>query len=99
MTGVINSAALFLLVVLLAAAAAGPDSYEPVAAIVGSWFGKLVLMAFTATLYYHLCNGIRHLFWDVGMGFELPQAYLSGKAVLVAAAILTGLTWLIAGLS
>ena len=69
------------------------------ASIVSSWFGQFVMMVFTATLYYHLCNGIRHLFWDVGMGFELPQAMLSGKAVLAATAVLTLLTWLMAGVA
>ena len=98
-TGLINSLALFLLVLLLASAAAGPDSYDTMAGIVGSWFGKLVMMVFTATLYYHLCNGIRHLFWDVGMGFDVPQAMQSGKAVLAATAVLTALTWLLAGIA
>ena len=67
-------------------------------ACLGSWFGKLVLFAWSASLFYHLANGIRHLFWDAGYGFELPIAYASGYAVLIATAILTLAAW-IAGLT
>ena len=49
----------------------------------------------TVALFYHLCNGIRHLFWDAGYGFELPQAYASGWAVVIATAVFTLLVWVI----
>ncbi len=49
-------------------------------------------------LFYHLANGIRHLFWDAGRGFELKNAYGSAIAVLVATGVLTALAWII-GLS
>ncbi len=60
-----------------------------------SSFGTVLLVVWTACTFYHLCNGIRHLFWDMGVGFEISQAYLSGKAVLAATAILTLLVWLL----
>lgn len=96
MTGVINSAGAVLLVFVLAAAAGGADSYASAEWILTSWFGTLILFGFTLTLYFHFCNGIRHLFWDVGMGFELETADKTAKLTLVAAGVLTVLTWIVA---
>ena len=61
--------------------------------MVHSLLGHGVLFAWVAALYYHLCNGIRHLFWDVGKGFELAQAYRSGWLVVGCSVLLTLLTW------
>lgn len=95
-TGVALSAGLLLLLYWLGALAGGPESYAGAQALIGSWFGRLVLFGFTLALFYHLGNGIRHLFWDAGYGFELPHAYASGKAVLIATVVLTLLTWIAA---
>jgi len=95
-TGVANSAAIVLLVLLIASAAGSPESYEFMSAIATSWFGSLILFGFTLTMYYHLCNGIRHLFWDVGYGFELITAQKSAYVCLGAALALSIVTWLIA---
>jgi len=53
-----------------------------------SWIGHLVLIGFAFTLCYHLCNGIRHLLWDAGYGFEIEEATLSGYVMIAAATIL-----------
>lgn len=94
--GIVNSVAIVMLVVLIASAAGTPEGYERVAGIVGSWFGSLALFGFTVTLYYHLCNGIRHLVWDFGYGFEIATAMRSGYISLGAAAALSVATWLVA---
>ena len=78
----------------LLAAASGPEAYGAAQAFFGSVFGIIVLAGFSFALFYHLCNGIRHLFWDAGMGLELEQAYRSGWAVVAAAAVLTAGAWL-----
>lgn len=95
-SGVANCAALVLIVWTLAGAAGPADSYGLIGAIVQSWFGKLMMFGFTLSLYYHLCNGIRHLFWDVGYGFELEQANQSARMTLFAAGFLSVVTWLVA---
>lgn len=95
-TGVVNSLAIVLLVLLIASAASTPDNHGFMAAIATSWFGKLVLFGFTLTLYYHMANGIRHLFWDVGHGFDVETAKKSGNVCLLAAAALSVITWLVA---
>ncbi|MCB1651285.1 MAG: succinate dehydrogenase, cytochrome b556 subunit [Alphaproteobacteria bacterium] len=80
----------------LVAAASGPDAYEDVQNFMGSSFGTLVLFGFSAALYYHLLNGIRHLFWDMGYLFKIESAYKAGYAVLAGAIILTAATWICA---
>ena len=95
-TGIVNSAAIVLLVIVVAGAAGGPESYGLAAALVDSWFGKLVLFGLTLTLYYHLCNGIRHLFWDIGRGLAVDTAMKSAYVCLAAAAALSVITWIVA---
>ena len=97
-TGVALGVGSLLLVYWLTAAATGPEAYARAQGFIGSWFGLLLLFGFSLALFYHLANGIRHLFWDAGRGFELKTAYASGLAVLVAAVVLTGFAWII-GLS
>jgi succinate dehydrogenase / fumarate reductase cytochrome b subunit len=96
-TGVGLGLGAVLLVYWVAAAAVGPERFAGAQALMGSWFGYLILFAFSVALFYHLANGIRHLFWDAGYGFDLPSAYTSGIAVLVATVVLTAIAW-IAGL-
>lgn len=95
-TGVINSLAIVLLVLLIASASGAPDGYAFMSGIANSWFGKLVLFGFTLTLYYHMCNGIRHLFWDIGRGLDLDSAKKSGNVCVVAAGVLSVITWMVA---
>lgn len=92
-TGIALLGGSIALVFWLAALAAGPEVFGIAQKVAASWLGLLILLGFTATLFFHLSNGIRHLFWDIGMGFERRQAYLSGVAVLVATALLTLLAW------
>lgn len=93
-TGVFLALGTLLLAWWLVALAGGPESYASAQACLGSWFGQLCLFGWSVSLFYHLCNGIRHLFWDAGLGFDIPTAYASGYAVLIATAILTLATWL-----
>ncbi|MCP3870834.1 MAG: succinate dehydrogenase, cytochrome b556 subunit [Gammaproteobacteria bacterium] len=87
---------LLLLIWLLVAAASGPDYYQVVHSMAASWFGQLVLFGFTFALYYHLCNGVRHLYWDMGYGFEKESVAKSVWVVLAVSVGLTVVTWLVA---
>jgi succinate dehydrogenase / fumarate reductase cytochrome b subunit len=95
-TGVALAVGTIVLGYWLASAAYGPVAYGHAQVVLGSLLGKLVLFGWTAALFFHLCNGIRHLFWDVGRGFEPAAADKSGRIVVGAAAVLTVLTWIIA---
>ena len=88
-TGVGLAAGTLLLTWWLLAAAAGPESFAVVQGFLGSWLGYLILLGFSYALMFHLCNGVRHLFWDAGWGFELDTVYKSGWAVVIASAALT----------
>ena len=93
-TGVALAAGTLILVYWLLALAAGPDAYADASAVFGSVFGQIVLFGFSWALYYHLCNGIRHLVWDIGKGLDLESADSSGIIVLGASVLLTVLTWI-----
>ena len=56
---------------------------------------RLGLYALTMALFYHLCNGIRHLFWDMGYGYSIPVMHKSGWSVVVVSTLLTILFWVI----
>jgi succinate dehydrogenase / fumarate reductase cytochrome b subunit len=84
-----------LLVFWLITAAAGPSVYATLHGFLGSWLGRALLFGWTYALFFHLCNGIRHLFWDAGYGFELRTIYASGWSVVVASAMLTLAAWII----
>ena len=85
-----------LLVYWLAAAAQGPEAYEHAQKILGSMLGQLFMFLWTWALFYHLANGIRHLFWDAGRGFDMEDATKSGWWVVTSSIVLTFLCWLIA---
>ena len=95
-TGVALTAGLALAVWWLLAAATGPAYFEFVNDLATSWIGNLVWIGSTWALAYHFCNGIRHLIWDMGYGFDLDQAELSGKVALGGSVALTALIWLLA---
>ncbi len=94
-TGVGLAVGALVLVWWLVAAATSDGAYATVSAVLRSPIGYLALFAWSVALWYHFCNGIRHLFWDFGKGFELPQVHASGKAVFAATAVLTVLTWIV----
>jgi succinate dehydrogenase / fumarate reductase cytochrome b subunit len=90
---------LVLLTWWLLALAGGPETFATVEAVKDSWIGVLVLFGYTFVLFYHLGNGIRHLAWDFGYGFDPEVARVSGAAVLVFAGAMTVLIWLIIAFS
>lgn len=92
-TGIALSAGTVLLVWWLVAAASGPSAFATVQGFIGSPVGLFVLFGWTAALFYHFFNGIRHLAWDAGFGFDLPQTYATGWAVVIATAVSSVLVW------
>jgi succinate dehydrogenase / fumarate reductase cytochrome b subunit len=94
-TGIALAVGTLVLVWWLIAAATGPEYFGYVQSLLGSWLGRLLLFGWTVALFYHLCNGIRHLIWDTGKGLELGPARASGMFVLVATVILTAIAWIV----
>ena len=92
-TGVALAFGLVLLVVWLAALASGEAAYATALSWLGAWPVKVLLFLFSFAFFYHLANGIRHLWWDTGRGFEISQVNNSGWLMLGAAIGLTLLSW------
>ena len=92
-TGVALGGGALLVTWWIIAVASGPDTYDQFRMLMSSIIGKAVLFAFTFSLMLHLCNGIRHLFWDMGKGFELEDTHRSSKLVLLSSMVLTVLSW------
>ncbi|MBJ6610073.1 MAG: succinate dehydrogenase, cytochrome b556 subunit [Candidatus Thiothrix moscowensis] len=95
-TGIVLAVGTLLVTYWLSALAGGVETFNAANAILGSFLGKVVLFGWTWALFYHLSNGIRHLMWDTGFGFDLPTVYLSGKIVVGASFVLTVLLWIVA---
>ena len=97
-TGIFLSIGALLLAYWLLAISAGPAAYAKMLIHINVWYGKFLLIVCVFSLYYHLCNGIRHLFWDAGLGLEIKTAYRSAYAVIIITLILTAATcWLAMG--
>jgi succinate dehydrogenase / fumarate reductase cytochrome b subunit len=92
-TGITLSVGTLLLVLWLLAASVGPQAYSAVQSLMHSWLGLLLMLGWTFSLFFHLCNGIRHLVWDAGYGFELRTIYASGWMVVAASMALTVAAW------
>ena len=95
-SGIINLVALFLIFFWLIVLILGENNYVLFLSIINSFFGKFILIGFTWSMSFHLLSGIRHLAWDLGYGFEIKTANISGIIVILLSLILTIVFWLVA---
>ncbi|MGB0955262.1 MAG: succinate dehydrogenase, cytochrome b556 subunit [Panacagrimonas sp.] len=95
-TGMVLSAGTLLLACWLIALASGPEAYRYFSYNMQAWYGQILLFGWSWAFLYHLCNGIRHLFWDIGWGLEVETSYKSGYAVVGASLVLTVAVWILA---
>ena len=94
-TGVAMSVGLIILCAWLISAAAGAADYERVVSLLSTMIGKLMLIGFSFAFFLHLANGVRHLVWDIGYGFEKHQANASAWFVLLLAGGMTAAYWML----
>ena len=95
-SGVINLLALILIFFWLLFLSFGENNYELFISIINSFFGKFILIGFTWSMSFHLLSGLRHLAWDLGYGYEIKTANISGIIVIIFSFILTVVFWLFA---
>ncbi|MGH6892465.1 MAG: succinate dehydrogenase, cytochrome b556 subunit [Dongiaceae bacterium] len=95
LTGIILAVGVLALIYWLVAAACGAEAFDQAQRLAGSIVGRTLLFLWSGAFFYHLLNGVRHLAWDAGWGFELPTTYRSGWAALVGATILTLVAWVL----
>ena len=93
-SGVINFLALILIFFWLVVLSLGENNYELFLATINSFFGKFILIGFTWSMSFHLLSGIRHLVWDLGYGFEIKTANITGVIVIISSLALTIIFWL-----
>ena len=94
-SGVVNLLALFLTFFWLLVLSFGESNYELFLLIINSFFGKFILIGFTWSMCFHILSGIRHLAWDMGYGFEIKTANISGIIVIIFSLVLTIIFWLL----
>lgn len=92
-TGVFLSVGLILVAAFLYALSKGPESYATLQHVFGFWLMRVFYWGFIFALFFHLCHGIRHLFWDLGEGFERNDLQLYAVYELLWAAMFTLCTW------
>ena len=92
-TGLGLSAGFIVFCAWLFAATAGPDSYRQFLSGADTVVGRLIFVALSFAFFLHLANGLRHLVWDVGRGFEIRTANASAWFVIIFSVVLTGLFW------
>jgi succinate dehydrogenase / fumarate reductase cytochrome b subunit len=93
MTGVAMSIGLIVLASWLMQAAAGPEAYLGFSMMMSSLVGKLLLIGWSFAFFFHAANGVRHLVWDTGRGFDKRQADRSAWFVIIFAVVVTGAFW------
>ncbi len=91
-TGVGLAFGAILVVWWFLAAASGPDYFDFIDGLLTSWIGGLVMIGLLAAFWYHFFNGIRHLTWDAGYGYEVDMVTKTGIAALVATGVLSVIT-------
>jgi len=95
-SGVINLLGLILIFFWLILLSFGESDYKLFLLLINSFFGKFILIGFVWTMCFHLLSGIRHLAWDLGYGFEIKTANISGIVVIISSLVLTVIFWLLA---
>ena len=92
-SGVVNLLALILIFSWLLVLSFDEGNYELFLLMINSFFGKFILIGFTWTMIFHILSGMRHLAWDLGYGFEIKTANISGIIVIISSLILTIIFW------
>ena len=95
-TGMGLTLGMVLLTYWIVSAAYGPDSYDAAMSYIASPFGLVILFGFSVALFFHLCNGIRHLLWDAGRNFEIGETKRGNVYVLIGTVVLTAAAWALA---
>jgi len=94
-TGILNLLGLIFISAWISSAGLGENLFECFSVLLKSFIGKFILIGFTWSISYHLLSGIRHFFWDLGYGYEIKTANLSGMIVILCSMVLTVILWMI----
>ncbi|MEZ5690542.1 MAG: succinate dehydrogenase, cytochrome b556 subunit [Rickettsiales bacterium] len=95
-TGVVLYGGMLLIVITLGVIVYCPENYGGLHGLIVTPFGKAFIISWAFAFYYHFFNGIRHLFWDMGYGFEVSSVNRSGWLVLLFTIAATAISWAVA---
>jgi len=93
--GVVNLLALILMFLWLLTFSLGESNYELFLVVINSFAGKFILIGFSWSMSFHIFSGLRHLAWDMGYGFEIKTANISGVIVIISSLAMTTIFWLL----
>jgi len=91
-TGIILYGGGLFLAVWFIVLGTGPKNYATLQSLYFHPIGLVMLMGFSFSFFYHLCNGIRHLFWDAGVGYDMKTVRFTGWVVVISSLLLTGIS-------
>ena len=94
-TGLVITAGSLVIAAWLWSMVLGESCYAAMQSFLTSIPGTILMVAWTWCMSYHMLNGVRHLVWDAGFGYEIPDAYRTGKAVVAGSFLVTLGVWLI----
>ena len=93
--GIINIIFLTIICFWIASMLLGSTSYEFIYSILNSFFGKFLVIGITWSFSFQILSEIRHLFWDLGYGFEITTSKISGLIVIFGSFIITILIYIL----
>lgn len=93
-TGVSLSVGLIIFSVWLFAIAFGEQYFTFFVYVFSNWIGRFLLVVWTFAFFLHFCNGLRHLYWDTGRGFDRERVEMSARIVVFSSLLLTSIFWL-----
>jgi len=94
-SGIINLITLIFIFFWLLVLSFSESNYEIFLLMINSFIGKFILIGFSWSMSFHILSGIRHLVWDIGYGFEIKTANISGIIVIISSLVLTIIFWLL----
>jgi succinate dehydrogenase / fumarate reductase cytochrome b subunit len=94
-TGAALSFGMMVFILWLVTIAFSQSGYDFFLLIMKSWLGQLALFLWSFAFFLHFCNGIRHLYWDTGRGFNKDKVELSARLVILGSVVLTAFFWLV----
>ena len=93
--GIANLLALILIFFWFLVLSLGESNYELFLIAINSFLGKFILIGFSWSMSFHIFSGLRHLAWDMGYGFEIKTANISGMIVIISSLAMTVIFWLL----
>ena len=92
--GLVNSVAIVLICLWTISLLLGEENYEIIKILFQSFFGKLLIIGLSWSFSFHMLSEIRHLFWDLGYGFDLKISKITGVITIIGSLVLTALIYL-----